>query len=56
MPMDKTIVTTVASPSGIAATAKDTATIKLSSTTSSAKLLPRISLKAKINTQIPKTI
>ena len=35
-PMESTTVTTVASPSGMAATARETATMKVFSTTSSA--------------------
>ena len=61
-PMESTTVTTVASPSGMAATARDTATMKVFRTTSSA-WPPAVSspraikrLKAKMNTQMPSTI
>ena len=54
-PMDKTMVTTVASPSGMAATARLTATRKVFSTTSPLILPAFKRLNAKINTQIPST-
>ena len=55
-PIERTIVTTVASPSGIAATAKLTATIKELRTGSKWKSPALIILNANINKQIPKTI
>ena len=59
-PIDKTIVTTAARPSGIAATASDTATIKNESVddnvTASPTTSARIISNAKINTHMPKTI
>ena len=62
-PIDNTIVTTAARPSGIAATAKDTATIKTLITSekiATVSPLAKISLcinkeKAKIKTQMPRT-
>ena len=59
-PIESTIVTTAASPSGIAATASETATIKKLSVDSNDKPSPtaseRIISKTKINAQMPKTI
>ena len=54
-PMDKTTVTTAASPSGMAATASDTAIMKELSTTS--KLIPpaRRSCTANMTTHMPRT-
>ena len=53
-PMESTIVTTAASPSGIAATARETATIKVSRIAS--PLIPDLkSPTAKITTQMPTT-
>ena len=54
-PIESTIVTTVASPSGIAATARLTATIKVSRMTLPSKEPARHRLKAKIKTQMPIT-
>ncbi|CCZ95059.1 unknown [Corallococcus sp. CAG:1435] len=53
-PMDSTMVTTVANPSGMDATASPIATMKLSRTTLPSKPFI-IRLKAKITTQIPIT-
>ena len=59
-PMESRIVTTAASPSGIAATARDTATINVSSTSSPFTPAPVIMLLAILtqntSTQIPITI
>ena len=59
-PIESSMVTTAASPSGIAATARLMAMIKVSSTTSHAKLplkMPlAISWKAKIKPQMPSTM
>ncbi len=54
-PIDKTIVTTVAKPSGIAATAKLTAIINVLKTTLPSISPARNKLNANINAQIPKT-
>ena len=54
-PMDNTTVTTVASPSGIAATASDTATMKVCSTDCREKSPAATRSNKKINTQIPST-
>ena len=58
-PIERTIVTTAARPSGIAATASETATIKVSRTvlklTASPTINERTISNAKINTQIPRT-
>ena len=53
--MDSTTVTTVASPSGMAATARDTATMKVSRITSRWKSPAMIRLNTKMNTQMPST-
>ena len=55
-PIESTTVTTVASPSGIAATASDTATMNVSSTPRSVKSPITKRSKAKMNTQMPSTI
>ena len=54
-PMDSTMVTTVARPSGMAATARLTATRKVSRTTWPFRLPAFSRLKAKMNTQMPRT-
>ena len=54
-PMESTTVTTAASPSGMAATARLTATMKVDSTTSKWKSPARIRLNANTNTQMPST-
>ncbi len=58
-PIESTIVTTAARPSGIAATARETATINVPSIPSKVTPAPvtalRITSRAKINTQIPST-
>ena len=54
-PMDKTTVTTAASPSGIAATARETAIMKEFRMTSKFSPPARRSCTAKITTQIPST-
>ena len=54
-PMLSTTVTTVASPSGIAATARDTATMNVFSTVSRENSPATIRSKMKINMQIPST-
>ena len=53
-PMDSTTVTTAANPSGMAATARDTATMKESTTTPAEKEPARRSCTPKITKQIPK--
>ena len=55
-PIESTTVTTVASPSGIAATASDTATMNVSSTPRSVKSPITNRSKTKMNTQMPSTI
>ena len=54
-PMDSTTVTTAASPSGIAATARETATMKELSTSSKSRLPAFSSCTPKTTAQIPKT-
>ena len=55
-PMDSTSVTTVARPSGIAATARLTATMKVDSSVWPEKSPARSTLNAKMNTHMPSTI
>ncbi len=54
-PTDSTMVTTVASPSGMAATARDTAIMKVSRILSRWKSWLRMRLNAKMNAQMPST-
>ena len=54
-PMDSTTVTTAASPSGIAATARDTAIMKELSTTSKSILPLRMSCTANTSAHTPST-
>ena len=54
-PMDSTMVTTAASPSGMAATARETATMKVLMMVSRWKSPARSRLNRKINTQMPST-
>ena len=54
-PMDSTMVTTVARPSGMAATARLTATMKVLTMVSMSNRPARSRLKAKMNTQMPST-
>ena len=54
-PIERTIVTTADSPSGIAATARLTATMKVSSMDSKPKSPLFITLNANMNTHIPST-
>ena len=54
-PMDSTIVTTAARPSGMAATASDTAIMNESTIRSMLKLSARSSCTAKMTTQMPST-
>ena len=54
-PMLSTTVTTVASPSGMAATARDTATMNVLSTVSSVNSPATTRSKIKMNTQMPST-
>ena len=54
-PMLSTTVTTVASPSGMAATARETATINVLSTVSSVNSPATTRSKIKMNTQMPST-
>ena len=54
-PMDSTTVTTAAKPSGMAATARETAIMKESSATSRENVPARHSCTPKISTQIPST-
>ena len=54
-PMDSTMVTTAARPSGMAATARDTATMKEWSMISKLKPLARRICTPKITTQMPST-
>ena len=54
-PMDSTTVTTVARPSGIAATARETAIMKVFSTAVRLNSPPMKRLKAKMNTQMMST-
>ena len=59
-PIERTIVTTAASPSGIAATARETATIKNDNVDdkviASPTMRARTISNTKMNTQIPKTM
>ena len=54
-PMDSTTVTTVARPSGMAATASETATMKVERTLSSVKDPAAMRSNTKMNTQMPST-
>ncbi len=54
-PMDSTMVTTATRPSGMAATARDTATMKVFSTTSPLRLPVRMRPTAKMTTQMAST-
>ena len=54
-PMESTTVTTAARPSGMAATARDTATRKLSRMTSPVKPPARSTCTPKMTTQMPRT-
>ena len=54
-PMESTTVTTVARPSGMAATARETATMKVDSTVSRSNRPAEIRLNTKMNTQMPST-
>ena len=54
-PMLSTTVTTVASPSGMAATARETATMNVLSTVSSVNSPATTRSKIKMNTQMPST-
>ena len=54
-PMESTTVTTAARPSGMAATARETATMKLSRMTSNSNPPARSICTAKMTTQMPRT-